>query len=425
VQIDAIYQIYKNHPVISIDNRKIEPGCIFAAIKGEKFDGNSFVASALEAGAAYALIDNKDFYIDERTILVDNTLVTLQKLANHHRKTFSIPFIAICGSNGKTTTKELAHAVLSSTYKAFATKGNLNNHIGVPLTLLSIPPDTEIAIIEIGANHLQETYDLCTIAEPGFGVVTNNGKDHLEGFGNIDNVIRANSELFDWLKKINAPAFVNTDHSDLWQASVGLNRITYGNELANDYQYEIIPGNLASIKFLKPSFTITSRLFGEFNCDNLATAAAIGLHFKVTPENISKAIENYQPGMNRSQILEKGGITFFVDCYNANPSSMKLALESFARSAASPKGVILGDMLELGEYSFVEHELIVEQLKSLNMDKVILIGKYFGMFKDRIPCYHFESTGEASIWFNSRDFKSWSFLLKGSRGYALEKLINF
>jgi len=425
VQIEAIYQIYKNHPVISIDNRRIEPGCIFVAIKGEKFDGNRFVASALEAGAAYALIDNKDFYTDERTILVDNSLITLQQLANLHRRSFSIPFVAICGSNGKTTTKELTHAVLSTTYKTFATKGNLNNHIGVPLTLLSMPPDTEIAIIEIGANHLQETYDLCMIAEPDFGVVTNNGKDHLEGFGSIENVITANSELFDWLKNMNGGAFVNSNHPDLQTASEGLKRITYGNILVDDYQYEIVPGNLASVKFNKPSFSISSHLFGEFNCDNLATAATIGLHFKVSPENISKSIENYQPGMNRSQITEMDGITFFVDCYNANPSSMKLALESFAQSAASPRGVVLADMLELGEYSYVEHELIVEQLKSLQLDEIILVGEYFGMLKDRIACHHFGKTKEASAWFNNQEFKSWSFLLKGSRGYALEKLINF
>lgn len=425
MQIEAIYQIYKNHPVISIDNRKVEKDCIFVAIRGEKFDGNAFAASALGSGAAYAIIDNKDFYIDDRTILVDDSLHVLQQLANHHRRTFSIPFIAICGSNGKTTTKELTHAVLSTTFKTFATKGNLNNHIGVPLTLLSIPLDTEIAIIEIGANHLEETYDLCKIAEPGMGVVTNNGKDHLEGFGNIENVIRANSELYKWLRETGGTAFVNTNHTDLVKASGGLKTITYGNGLASNYFYENIPGNFASIQFRNKNTIVSSQLFGVFNCDNLATAAAIGSQLGVSDENIIKSIGEYKPGMNRSQILVKNEITFFIDCYNANPSSMKLALESFSHSADSPRGVVLGDMLELGEYSFVEHELIVEQLKLLRLDKIILVGRYFGMLKDRIPCYHFEKTEEAASWFNSQDFKSWSFLLKGSRGYALEKLINF
>lgn len=425
MDIESIYQIYKNHPVISIDNRKIEPGCLFIAIKGEKFDGNAFAKSALDAGASYAIIDNKDFFVDERTILVENTLSTLQELANLHRKTFNIPFIAICGSNGKTTTKELLHAVLSTTFKTYSTKGNLNNHIGVPLTLLSIPADTEIAIIEIGANHLQETYNLCKIAEPNFGIVTNNGKDHLEGFGNIENVIKANSELFNWLKENDGTAFVNTNYPDLVKASTGLKKLTYGFEPANEFPFSILPSSFASIRFIKRELDIKSQLFGEFNCDNIATAAAIGDYFKVPSEKIKSAIGNYKPGMNRSQILETNGITFYIDCYNANPSSMQLALNSFVSVAKSPKGVILADMLELGEYSLDEHSAIINQLKSLKLDKIVLIGKYFGQLKDQIPCIHFEKTEEAAEWFKQQKFKGWSFLLKGSRGYALEKIINF
>jgi UDP-N-acetylmuramoyl-tripeptide--D-alanyl-D-alanine ligase len=425
VQIEEIYRIYKNHPVISIDNRKIEPGCIFVAIKGEKFDGNSFAKSALEAGAAYAIIDNDEFYIDKRTIVVRNSLMTLQMLAHLHRKTFTIPFIAICGSNGKTTTKELTHAVLSTTYKTFATRGNLNNHIGVPLTLLSIQPDTEMAIIEIGANHLRETYDLCMIADPEFGVVTNNGKDHLEGFGTIDNVIKANAELFDYLKETHGTAFVNTNHPDLVNSSAGISKINYGTDPSNDFMFESVLGPHASIKNIKTNQVYTSQLFGSFNNDNLATAATVALHFKVDEEKIKQAIENYSPGMNRSQVLEKNGITFYVDCYNANPSSMQLALESFATSASSPKAVILGDMLELGEYSEAEHKAVVEQVKSLHFDKVILIGQYFGLYKNDLPCTHFTKTEDAAAWFSHQNFHGYSILLKGSRGYALEQLINF
>ena len=425
MQIEAIYQIYKNHPVICTDNRKIEPGCIFVALRGEKFDGNAFAASALEAGAAYAIIDREEFLLDERTLLVENALQTLQELANYHRKTFDIPFIAICGSNGKTTTKELTHAVLSTAYKTFATRGNLNNHIGVPLTLLSIPPDTEMAIIEIGANHLQETYDLCKIAEPDHGVVTNNGKDHLEGFGSIENVIRANGELFQWLRETGGTAFVNHNYPDLVTESTGIKKISYGFELDNTYPFTLLPGNFASIHFAKREVEITSRLFGGFNGDNVATAAAIGDYFNVPAEKIKQAVEHYQPGMNRSQILVTKNITFYVDCYNANPSSMQLALESFAASALAPRGVVLADMLELGEYSEKEHALIIDQLKNLQLDKIILVGKYFGIFKDHLPCIHFEKTEDAVDWFSRQDFGGWNILLKGSRGYTLEKLINF
>lgn len=432
MQIEEIYQIYKNiahhakeGTVISIDNRKITHGCIFLAIKGEKFDGNTFTKSALDAGASFAIIDNKDFFIDERTILVENTLQILQQLANLHRKTLSIPFIAICGSNGKTTTKELAHAVLSTSFKTFATKGNLNNHIGVPLTLLSIPIDTEIAIIEIGANHLNETYDLCKIAEPNFGLVTNNGKDHLEGFGSIENVIKANSELYRWLAQNNGMAFVNSNYPDLVEASKNVKKINYGFELVNNYSFSILNNSrCAAISFSRNKLEIKSELFGEFNCDNIASAAVIGDEFKVPSKKIKWAIENYKPGMNRSQIIVTIGITFYVDCYNANPSSMELAINSFITAAKNPKGVILADMLELGEHSLTEHTYIINQLKSKSLDKIILIGKYFGQLKDKIQCMHFESTHEAVAWFREQNYVGWSFLLKGSRGYALEQLIS-
>ncbi len=426
MQIDEIFRIYKSHPVISIDNRKIEPGCIFVAIRGEKFDGNSFARSALDAGAAYAIIDNGDFYVDERTLLVENSLQTLQQLANHHRKQFTIPFIAICGSNGKTTTKELTHAVLSSTFKTFATKGNLNNHIGVPLTLLSIPRDTEMAIIEIGANHLNETYELCKIAEPNFGVVTNNGKDHLEGFGSVENVVKANSELFKWLKETKGKAFVNMNHTDLITASEGVNRFTYGYSTDANFSYRLTPDEkYATIFSSRLNMQLDSHLFGDFNGDNLATAAAIAIYFEVEPVYVEEAVRGYLPGMNRSQILVTNGITFFVDCYNANPSSMELALRSFAGTAKKPKGVILADMLELGEFSLKEHEHIIDQIKMLDLDKIILIGTYFGQLKNKITCTHFLTTSEASAWFRQQNFSGWSILLKGSRGYALEQLINF
>jgi len=424
MQIDEIYRIYKNCNGVSIDNRKIENGCLFIAIRGERFDGNAFAASALEEGAAYALIDNEKYKIDNRTILVEDTLQTFQQLANLHRRSFSIPFIAICGSNGKTTTKELTHAVLNTTYKTFSTKGNLNNHIGVPLTILSIPADTEMAIIEIGANHLEETYDLCKIAEPDYGVVTNNGKDHLEGFGSIENVILANSELYTWLRESNGTAFVNANLDDLVKNSEGLKRFTYGFGLVNDISFKVLPGDFASIEIGESQYVVSSKLFGSFNADNLATATAIATHFKVPAERIKTAINNYTPGMNRSQILEKDDVRYIIDCYNANPSSMALALESFSRLPHKPKAVILADMLELGEHSWNEHSRIIDQLRSFSFEKIVLVGNMFGETKGDLDCEHFETTAHAIDWFKHHNFKGWSILLKGSRGYALEKLIN-
>lgn len=426
MQIEEIYQIYKNHPVISIDNRKITPGCIFVGIKGESFDGNSFAAAALDAGAAFAIIDNEAFCTNERTILVEDSVRTLQELANKYRKSLSIPFIAVCGSNGKTTTKELLHAVLSSHFRTFATVGNLNNHIGVPLTILSIPTDTEMAIIEIGANHLHETYELCKVAEPDYGLVTNNGKDHLEGFGSIENVILANTELYKWLGEKLGTAFVNTNHPDLDTASSNLKRITYGFELVNNYPFSVLPhGGFAAITFGEEQLELESQLFGEFNCDNIAAAATVGSFFKVPANKLKDAIKNYKPGLNRSQIMVKDHVTYYLDCYNANPSSMELALKSFASLNVSPKAVVLADMLELGEYSEAEHMAILEVIKKLGFNKVVLIGSTFGKVKADYPCEYFLTTEEAARWFGQQAFQNWHILFKGSRKYTLEKLINF
>lgn len=426
MQIEEIYQIYKNHPVISTDNRKIDPGCIFVGIKGDKFDGNSFAGQALEAGAAYAIIDNKDYLIDGRTILVKNTIQTLQQLANKYRRSLSVPVIAVCGSNGKTTTKELMYAVLSSHYRTFATRGNLNNHIGVPLTILSIPFNTEMVIIEIGANHLNETYDLCKVAEPDYGLVTNNGKDHLEGFGSVENVIKANSELYQWLGEKMGIAFVNTNYPDLDLASAKLKRITYGFELVNNYPFSVLPHHgFAAINFGEEQLELVSNLFGDFNCDNIATAATVGAYFKVPADKMKRAIANYQPGLNRSQILHAHGVIYYLDCYNANPSSMTLALKSFAGTSGKPKAVVLADMLELGEFSEEEHRKMLDVIKLGGFDKIVLVGEIFGKVKGDLDCIHFYSTDEAKKWFITQDFKGWHVFLKGSRGYALEKLINF
>lgn len=417
-----IYEVFKKHKKVSTDTRQIEPNSIFFALKGENFNANQFAQEALNKGAAFVVIDEKEYQIDGRCILVDNVLETLQKLAQFHRNKLDIPFVAVCGSNGKTTTKELLYAVLSEKYKTFATKGNLNNHIGVPLTILSIPEQTQMVVIEIGANHIQETADLCMIAMPDYGLVTNNGKDHLEGFGSIEGVRKANGELYEWLVKADGTAFVNAMHEDLMQDSKKVYRKTYGAVPKVDYKIQahsdgIFAGAVVNGK------TIQSKLAGDFNFDNIATAIAVGLYFDVALSKIKHAIENYVPSLNRSQIVEKNNTVFWVDCYNANPSSMQLAIDSFAKLAAPKKCVVLADMLELGEYSEMEHQQIVHQLATLAFDKVVLVGKYFGKYAGQIQAVHFEKTSDAAEWFQQQDWNGYTILLKGSRGYKLEQLL--
>jgi UDP-N-acetylmuramoyl-tripeptide--D-alanyl-D-alanine ligase len=355
---------------------------------------------------------------------VENVLQTLQQLAHHHRKQLNIPFIAVCGSNGKTTTKELMYAVLSAQFRTVATKGNLNNHIGVPLTLLAIPGDTEIAVIEIGANHIGETADLCRIAAPGYGLVTNNGKDHLEGFGSIEGVRRANGELYEWLRTSGGLAFVNDRHPDLLEQSAGLKRKTYGSDPSSDYVIEPVQDTLfAAVQTQDPELMIRSQLAGQFNWENMATAIAIGKYFDVPDEKIKSALENYSPGMNRSQVVNKDGATYIVDCYNANPSSMLLALESFAALPGETKAVVLGDMLELGEYSRDEHRQIIERVKEMAFGRVILVGPYFGELAGTLNSIAFENASVAREWFRTQDWSGWMILLKGSRGYRLETIL--
>lgn len=421
---EHIYEVFKKHRKISTDTRQIEPNSIFFALKGDKFDANQFAKDALDKGAAFAVIDDVKYQADGRFILVDDVLATLQALAKIHRAQLDIPFVAICGSNGKTTTKELLHAVLSEKYRTFATKGNLNNHIGVPLTILSIPVHTQMVVIEIGANHIQETADLCEIAMPDYGLVTNNGKDHLEGFGSVEGVRKANGELYEWLFKADGTAFVNVNFPDLMEDSKNVYRKTYGALAKADYK--ILPfqqGVYAGAAMNGGKINMLSQLAGDFNFENIASAIAVGLFFDVPSAKIKHAIENYEPSLNRSQIVEKDGVTYWVDCYNANPSSMKLALESFAKLDSKPKAVVLADMLELGEFSDTEHEEMIHLLKKLTFDKVILVGSIFGKFASQIDCVYFEKTKDAAQWFQAQDWSSYSILLKGSRGYKLEQLL--
>ncbi|MCX7743874.1 MAG: UDP-N-acetylmuramoyl-tripeptide--D-alanyl-D-alanine ligase [Flavobacteriales bacterium] len=419
---ETLYEVYKKHPMVCTDSRSIQAGCIFFALKGERFNGNTFAAQALNEGASFAVIDEPECKVDERTILVPDALKALQQLAYYHRMQFNIPFIAVCGSNGKTTSKELMHAVLSTTYKTIATPGNFNNHIGVPLTLLSIPKGTEMAIIEIGANHLHETYALCKIAAPDFGVVTNNGKDHLEGFCSIEGVRKANAELYQYLYEIGGTAFVNASLADLMEDSASLKRIIYGDDPKADFICHSYPhGIFAGLQFPDGKVAI-SRLAGTFNWINMALAAAVGHYFQVSQENIIQALETYQPRLNRSQMLNYRGATIIMDAYNANPSSMELALRSFMQIPGK-KCVILGDMLELGEHAAAEHWAIVQLVKQLSPDEVVLVGTEFGQYKKEIQAHFFENSSDAAGWFKHQDFNGWHILLKGSRGLKLEKIL--
>jgi len=420
ISIEKLYSIFLSSQGICTDTRKLQKGCIFFALKGSNFNGNLFAEQALKEGAI-VVVDEPQKIANDKIILVDDALKTLQELATHHRHQLQIPFIAIAGSNGKTTTKELIHSVLSTTYNTFATQGNLNNHIGVPLTILSLKKDTEMAVIELGANHLRETAFLCDILQPDFGLITNNGKDHLEGYGNIENVKKGNGELFDFLKLNNGIAFVNANDADLMGASAALKRITYGNRSAN-IAGEIISDN----PFLKIEWNnklINTQLFGKYNFDNILCAIAIGTYFKVSDENICKGIESYVPKNNRSQVVQLNSNTIVVDCYNANPSSMSLAIESFAGLTAPKKLLILGDMFELGEFSNREHKEILNLIEQKQFSNVVLVGTEFAKADTTTKYKHFTTTPELKKWFDENHFSNYSILLKGSRGMALEKLL--
>jgi len=417
MKINELYKLYTQHYLVSTDTRKIKKGSLFFALKGENFNGNTFAIEALKNGANYAIIDEEKYNLHPNTILVKNVLHTLQKLANYHRKQLHIPIISLTGSNGKTTTKELLNAVLSKKKKTTATIGNLNNHIGVPLTLLSITPNTEIAILEMGANHQKEIEFLCKIAAPNYGYITNFGKAHLEGFGGYKGVIKGKSELYTFLRNSNGKVFVNTNDALQVKQSKGVHTIPFNN---NTIQF------IEANPFVKINFKntqINSKLIGKYNYNNIAAAIAIGTYFKVPKKDIKNAIESYIPTNNRSQILKKGTITIILDAYNANPSSMQVALESFNQLKSSTKIVFLGDMFELGEDSTMEHQKIAELATSFNFQKVYLIGKAFSTTQVKnafkYTCFESFKNSTPSISNNS------TILIKGSRGMALERILDF
>ncbi len=429
--IEAIYQRFLKHPNICTDTRKISKGCFFIALKGANFNGNTFAEKAIEMGAACALVDEVIYYKESQNfILVDDCLKTLQELASYHRQQLNIPVIAIVGSNGKTTTKELLYAVLSQEFKVHTTPGNFNNHIGLPLTLLLLDATHEIAVIEMGANHEGENWLLCEIAKPNLGLVTNNGKDHLEGFGDIEGVKRSNKELYDYLQFNNGIAFVNKHDATLVDMAKAVTHLqTYaanytGNQIAADFALQAIQLQ-PNIQFqLADNLPVESVLSGSYNFDNIAAAVVIGNYFKMKNAAIAKGIESYKPSNLRSQVIEKPHNKIFLDAYNANPSSMELSIKNFMAMPGENKILVLGDMFELGKFEAEEHQAIVNLCIELGLtpNQVWLVGKAFASTQANFK--KFSDTQACMLFLQNNPLEHAFVFLKGSRGMKLETLLD-
>jgi UDP-N-acetylmuramoyl-tripeptide--D-alanyl-D-alanine ligase len=424
MQITDLYRIYLKNPSIQTDSRKLQAGDIFFALKGPNFNGNLFAKQALDAGAACVVVDEPVGVEDSRLFYSSDALVTLQQLAKYHRQQFTIPFIAITGSNGKTTTKELVHEVLNTTYKTYTTKGNLNNHIGIPLTILSVQKDAEIAVIEMGANHQKEIESYCTYTLPTHGIITNCGKAHLEGFGGEEGVKKGKGELYDFIRHTKGTIFMMQDYDYLQQMSRGIEQIvTYGTKNAT------IEGTInSSQQFLEVQVnkgssltTIHTQLVGAYNLPNVLVALAVGKYFNVPDDSIKQALENYTPSNSRSQLIEKDGNKIILDAYNANPSSMKAAIENFARMPGNDKILMLGGMMEMGESSLQEHAAIVQLIEQFTWKQVVLVGGDFSKVSHAF--INFNNAGEAATWLKQQAFNNAQLLIKGSRSMQMEKVL--
>lgn len=426
MKTEQLYELYRNSTGIATDSRKVVKGQIFFALWGEKFNGNKFAAEALEKGASCAVIDDPLLETDN-TILVDDCLFELQALATHHRKTMNVPVLAITGTNGKTTTKELLAAILSRKLKVHYTRGNLNNHIGVPLTILSAPEGTEMMIIEMGANHIGEIRTLCLIAKPDYGIITNIGTAHIEGFGSADGVIKAKTELYEYLRKVNGVALFN-DKNPLLTEKIykNVNRAVpfsdpTGIELLVEKDLSEIYLNVTASYFHK-TYSIKTNLFGDYNLENIKAAIAAGLFFDVDMKDIAEAVASYEPANNRSEVKKTKTNTLICDSYNANPSSMHLALESFSALDSEKKLVILGDMFELGDKSEDEHKKILEELKSLNLQNALIVGTVFSKVSQKTGIKSFPDITKLINHLKAEHVKDFTILIKGSRGMGLEKI---
>lgn len=423
MSIIDLYDLFIHNPQIMTDSRNCPKGSIFFALKGDKFDGNQYAGKALASGCVYAVIDNPDYYIGERTILVDNVLKTLQQLAHHHRKVLGLPIIGITGTNGKTTTKELLAAVLSTKFNLLYTEGNFNNHIGVPLTLLRLTHDHEMAVIEMGASHPGDIKELVDIVHPNYGIITNVGRAHLEGFGSFEGVIRTKGELYDYIRRSKGKIFIKKENEYLQSIAKGIEQITYGNgddAFASGQVVSCDPFLVFNWKQQGKLHTVETHMIGSYNLDNVLAAVAVGRFFKIPAERISRAIAAYEPTNNRSQFKKTENNELIIDAYNANPSSMKVALDNFITMPVQPKAIILGDMRELGPTSDELHAEVVEQIKKGQFDKVFLCGEHFSKVGKEFSPF---ATTEAMVEeLRKQPLKGYHILIKGSHSMGLEKL---
>lgn len=423
MSIIDLYDLFIHNPQITTDSRNCPKGSIFFALKGDKFDGNQYAGKALASGCVYAVIDNPDYYIGERTILVDNVLKTLQQLAHHHRKVLGLPIIGITGTNGKTTTKELLAAVLSTKFNLLYTEGNFNNHIGVPLTLLRLTHDHEMAVIEMGASHPGDIKELVDIVHPNYGIITNVGRAHLEGFGSFEGVIRTKGELYDYIRRSKGKIFIKKENEYLQSIAKGIEQITYGNgddAFASGQVVSCDPFLVFNWKQQGKLHTVETHIIGSYNLDNVLVAVAVGRFFKIPAERISRAIAAYEPTNNRSQFKKTDNNELIIDAYNANPSSMKVALDNFITMPVQPKAIILGDMRELGPTSDELHAEVVAQIKKGQFDKVFLCGEHFSKVGKEFSPF---ATTEAMVEeLRKQPLKGYHILIKGSHSMGLEKL---
>lgn len=431
MEISSLYHLFQRHPLVSTDSRHCTKGSIFFALKGENFNGNAFAAKALEAGCSYAVVDEKKYAdtSDNRFILVPDALKALQQLANYHRHQLGTRVIGITGTNGKTTTKELVATVLMQMHHVLYTEGNLNNAIGVPLTLLRLTAEHDIAVIEMGASHPGDIQELVNIAEPDFGIITNVGMAHLQGFGTLEGVIRTKGELYDYLRtKPDATIFINNDNEHLKQIAGSLNQIRYGKpsdketlrvsgEVVNCAPYLRFRWRIANSTW----YEVQTQLIGSYNIDNMMAAATIGLYFGISPSQINTALAGYQPKNNRSQLQQTSRNHLIVDAYNANPTSMTAALKNFCDMVVSPKMAILGDMKELGECSIEEHRNIVRLINKAQFDKVWLVGSQFAATSQGLPT--FENVEQVIQTIQEEEISGYYILIKGSNSMRLAQVV--
>lgn len=426
MQSSKLYQIFKQYPCVVTDTRKVVPNSIFFALKGANFNGNKFAESALEQGCAYAVVDEKEFAKDDRFILVEDVLTSLQNLAREHRRMLGLPILAITGTNGKTTTKELVNTVLQCKYKTYATQGNLNNHIGVPLTLLSMTEETEFGVVEMGANHPEEIKFLCEIAEPDFGIITNVGKAHLEGFGSFEGVKKTKKELYDYLAG-KGKVFVNMDNEHLMGMLNDQEIITYGNSEEAFSKAKFLQASPYLVIELRSALVgklyIKTKLIGGYNFENALAAVTVGRYFKIQEADVKVALESYEPSNNRSQLKKTENNVLFLDAYNANPTSMSAAIHNFAELNMKNKLLILGDMLELGDDTDSEHQQLLDLIKEKELSDVYLVGEIFTRINANYQFQSFAKTDDLLERLNEEQLKNFYILIKGSRGIQLERVI--